>query len=114
VARQFREHLPLLAAEVGVAGIDVDFARELYTARSEAAHGAPVGMFQVAPSPAPAAGEPEIPEGEPEPPAPQAEPATKVALAQDLLRSAVRKAIQDVGFRETFVSGEAIEARWPI
>jgi len=114
VARQFRERLPLLAAEVGIAGVDVDFARQLYAARSQAAHGAPVGMFQVAPSPAAAADEPEIPEGEPEPPAPEAEPAAMVARAQDLLRAAARNAIQDEEFRETFVSGEAIEARWPI
>jgi hypothetical protein len=114
VARQFRERLPLLAAEVGVDGVDVKFARELYTTRSQAAHGAPVGMFQVVRSPAPAADEPEIPEGEPQPPASEAEPAAKLALAQDLLRAAVRKAIQDGRFRETFVSGEAVDARWPI
>ena len=44
VAKQFRERLPLLANEAGVDGIDEDFARDLYTARSEAAHGAPVSM----------------------------------------------------------------------
>jgi hypothetical protein len=39
-----------LVADVEIAGVDVDFARELYAARSEAAHGASVGMFRVAPS----------------------------------------------------------------
>jgi hypothetical protein len=40
VAKQYREHLPQLADEVGVEGVDEDFSRDLYTARSEAAHGA--------------------------------------------------------------------------
>ena len=48
-SRQFRERLPQLAAEVGVTGVNEEFARELYGARSHAAHGQEVAMPPSAP-----------------------------------------------------------------
>lgn len=113
VSRQFRERLPRLADDVGVAGIDEQFARELYDARSEAAHGAQVSMFRVEREPS-AEGDPELPHGEPEEPEPELEPAEKLALAQDLLRAAVRKAMHDAEFRHVFGSPDAIDERWPL
>jgi hypothetical protein len=116
VSKQFRERLPKLAAEVGVEGIDEPFARDLYEARSEAAHGAPVSMFQPKPEPQEQAeGEqPEQPHGEPEPPEAQEDMAAPVARAQDLLRASTRKAIQDPEFREIFNSDETVAAKWPV
>jgi hypothetical protein len=116
VAKQFRERLPLLATEVGIAGVDEQFATDLWDSRSEAAHGDQVSTFQVKPRPEERAegDEPEQPEGEPEPPEAEADVAAPIALAQDLVRAAGRKAIQDPAFREIFASDEAVAARWPV
>jgi hypothetical protein len=114
VSKQFRERLPLLAAEVGVDGVDEQFAGDLYEARSEAAHGAQVSMFRVRPEPEEQAEGEEQPEGEPEPPEAGAEIAALLALAQDLVRAATRKAIQDPAFREIFASDETVGAKWSV
>jgi hypothetical protein len=112
--RQFVERLPQLAADVGVDGVDEAYADELYNARSEAAHGSPVGMFEVQPEPEAAAGEPELPDAEPESPAPELGPAAKIALAQDILRAALRRAIESGDFRSVFLSPHSIEEQWPL
>ncbi|MGB0096356.1 MAG: hypothetical protein WBP81_27935 [Solirubrobacteraceae bacterium] len=46
LTRNFKRRLPLIARMVGVAGVDVDFADRIYSARSEGVHGRPVGLFQ--------------------------------------------------------------------
>lgn len=116
IAKQFRERLPQLAQEVAIAGVDEQFARNLYTARSEAAHGAQVSMFHIEPQPEQDAEDevPEQPHGEPEPPEAEVHVAASLALAQDLLRAATRKAIQDPAFRQIFDSEETVRARWPV
>lgn len=114
VAKQFRERLPQLAQEVGVAGIDEQFAGTVYVARSEAAHGAPVSMFHVEPEPEAEDDQPTQPHGEPEPPEAEVDVAVPLALAQDLLRAATRKAIQDPAFRLIFESDDTVRARWPL
>ena len=38
----------------------------------------------------------------------------KIAKAQDVLRKAIRKAIEDEAFRAVFESEESIRARWPL
>jgi hypothetical protein len=113
VAEQFRERLPRLADEVEIDGVDNAFASELYIARSEAAHGAPVSMFEVKHDTA-GDRETELPHGEPDPPDAEVEPAAKLALAQDLLRATARKAVQDAGFRSIFDSKDSIAAHWPL
>lgn len=113
VSRQFRERMPKLAAAVGVDGVDVAFARDLYEARSEAAHGAQVSMFRVQPE-RDETEEPELPHAEPEPEISEPEPAAKLALAQDVVRAATRKAIQDPEFRAVFESRESIAERWQL
>ncbi len=116
VAKQFRERLPQLAHEVGVAGVDETFARDLYAARSEAAHGTQVSMFHVEPTPEEAMADegPEQPHGEPEPPEAANDIAAPLALAQDLVRAATRKAIQDATFRQIFESPQTVAANWPV
>jgi len=116
VSKQFRERLPKLAAEVGVEGVDEPFAREFYEARSEVAHAAQVSMFQPKPEPERPGedAQPEEPHGEPEPPEAGRDIAAPVALAQDLLRAATRRAIQDPEFRQIFASDETVAAKWPV
>lgn len=116
VAKQFRERLPQLAQEVGVAGIDEEFARTLYTARSEAAHGAQVSMFHVEAQPHEGAADdvPELPHGEPEPPEAGVDVTAPLALGQDLLRATTRKAIHDPAFRRIFESAATVRAKWPV
>lgn len=116
VAKQFRERLPQLAEEAGVEGVDEQFARDLYAARSEAAHGAQVSMFHVEPTPEQAVADagPDQPHGEPEPPEAAMDVAAPLALAQDLVRTATRKAIQDPTFRQVFESPETVAAKWPV
>jgi hypothetical protein len=116
VTRQFRERLPQLAQELGVAGVDEAFAQELYGARSQAAHGARVSMFHVEarPEQEPEEAPPQQPPGEPESPEAETDVAAPLALAQDLLRAATRKAIQDEQFRQIFESEDTVRARWPV
>jgi hypothetical protein len=116
VAKQFRERLPQLAAEVGVDGVDEQFARDLWDGRSEAAHGAQVSMFRVRPEPEQPAEdeEPEQPRGEPEPPEAEVDVAAPLAVAQDVLRAATRKAIQDPAFRQIFESEQTVATKWPV
>jgi hypothetical protein len=116
VAKQFRERLPQLGEEVGLPGVDEQFARDLYTARSEAAHGAQVSMFHVEPKPEePAADEaPEQPHGEPDAPEAAVDVVAPLALAQDLVRAATHKAIQDPPFRQIFESPRTVAAKWPV
>ncbi|MBX5473740.1 MAG: hypothetical protein IRZ20_01835 [Thermoleophilia bacterium] len=96
-ARQFRTRLPKLADEVGIAGVDESYAKELYKARSEAAHGAQVWTPRdQQPAPTNVLVQDLLP------------------LAQDLLRAAIRRAIEDAEFRAVFRSDAAVDARWPI
>lgn len=116
VAKQFRERLPQLAQEIGIAGVDEQFARTLYTARSEAAHGAQVSMFHLEAQPEEGAEDdvPEHPHGEPEPPEAEVGVAAPLALGQDLLRAATRKAIHDQAFRQIFETEDTVRAKWPV
>ncbi len=82
--------------------------RELYAARSEASHGAPIRLL------APRKGD----EGEEASTATSGLPAAvlpKVARLQTLLRATIRRVIEEPGFAATFESEESIRgARWPV
>jgi hypothetical protein len=114
--KQFCERIPQLADEVGVEGIDEEFASELWDRRSEAAHGAQVSMFPVKPGRAEdaEAEHPEQPHAEPELPEAELDTATRLGLAQDLLRAATRKALQDAEFQRIFESNETVAEKWPV
>ncbi len=103
VTKQITKRMPLLAADVGVAGISKTFARTMYADRSSPAHGENFAL----------------------PPASRTGQATrtsdidsdylaKVARVQDLLRSATRKGIEDPAFAATFADTASIRARWPV
>lgn len=97
--RQFTVRAPALAAELGFEPTGVDWAA-VYAARSDASHGARVELF--APAGHAAGG------------APPLEAVAQVAGAQDVLRTAVRKAIEDTDFRASFADDEAVRGRWPL
>jgi hypothetical protein len=74
-------------------------------------------MFPVKPEPV------EVPEAEQQPEQPHVEPdlpeaemdtATRLGVAQDLLRAATRKAIQDPDFRRIFESEDTVAEKWPV
>ena len=111
VSQQFRERLPLLAAEVGIGGFTESLAQELYSARSEAAHGSPVSMFRVEVE---TPDEPPLPEAEPNGLEPDLDAFQKWAMAQDVIRAAVRRTIESEAFRDVFTSDEALRAKWPV
>jgi Apea-like HEPN len=100
ITQQFVKRSKQLADELGIDGTSNRYWNWVYSKRSEVVHGAestlvaPAGWY----------------EREDEPPA----DVKKIAKAQDVLRAAVRKAIEDEQFRAVFESNEAIAARWPL
>lgn len=103
VSKQMKHRLRALADEVGVGGVTGGWAERMYSARSKPAHGQELHL----PS---ATGEPQAEEADAIPAAALAD----AARLQDLLRAAVRRAIEDTAFAETFRSAEDIRARWPV
>jgi hypothetical protein len=114
LTEQFKKRAPALAVDVGIDGFDEDLAERLYDGRSDWVHGSHVQLF---PGPSPSAETPgeEEPEEEPEGPQSSDEQSAfaEVALLQDVLRGAVRRAIEDTEFRQIFVVDETISERWP-
>ncbi len=110
LTQQFKKRIPALASDVGIDGLDEDLAERLYDGRSDWVHGSHVQLFvgEGAGADASAAEEPEGPQGGEERSA-----LAEVALLQDVLRGAVRRAIEDAEFRELFVADETIAERWP-
>jgi hypothetical protein len=94
VTKQFVTRVPLLANELGIAGVSKRFCRDMYKARSQGAHGGDIDLLQ--------------------PGAQRAEAVRKVALLQTVLRAAVRRGIADPEFRAVFEDDEAIRKRWPV
>lgn len=103
VRRQFSERVPQIAADVGVQGVTEQLCRELYDARSQASHGAPIQLLS------PLEGEDDA-----SPAGPSAEALAKVERLQAVLRATIRKAIEHPEFAATFESEESIRARWPV
>lgn len=102
VTKQMTTRMPLLASELGVAGVSKNFARKMYAYRSSPAHGQELEL-QPASATDQALRTSEI------------DPAylTKVARVQDLLRAATRRGIEDPPFAAAFTDAESIRARWP-
>jgi Apea-like HEPN len=100
ITKQFVKRSRQLADELGIEGTSNTYWNWVYTKRSEAVHGAestlvaPGGWY----------------ESDAEPPA----DVRKIAKAQDVLRAAIRRAIEDNEFRAVFVDDDAIAARWPL
>ncbi len=110
LTQQFKKRAPALAADVGIDGLDEDLAERLYDGRSDWVHGSHVQLFA-----GPSAGADTSEDEEPEGPQSSDERSAlaEVALLQDVLRGAVRRAIEDAEFRQVFVADETIAERWP-
>jgi len=112
--KQFISRVRALAAELGVEGMSGTKANRLYELRSDEAHGREIQLFTSRPAPAGdgAATAVEMTtevRGQRE----QAVIAD-VALLQETLRRAARRAIEDDEFRARFDSEETVRAHWPV
>lgn len=114
LTEQFKKRAPALAADIGVDGFGEDLAERLYDGRSDWVHGSHVQLF-AGPTPSAKTSGEEEPEEEPEGPQNSDEQGAfaEVALLQDVLRGAVRRAIEDAEFRQVFIADETIAERWP-
>lgn len=101
--RQFKERATHLAAELGIASITEPWCEGIYDARSDWVHGSRVELF---------ARDPHLGGGPASPT--QSDVFGDIARVQDLLRAAVRRAIEDETFRETFATAESVRERWPV
>lgn len=112
--KQFNRRVPALATELGVEGMSRTKADRLYQLRSDEAHGREIQMFTSRPAPASdgAATTVEItPEVRDQR---QQSVIADVALLQDTLRRAVRRAIEDADFRARFADEDSVRAQWPV
>lgn len=89
-----------LADELGIDGTSHTYWTWIYNARSKVVHGAEVQLV--------------APEGWYESSEEPPDDVKKIAKAQDVLRAAARRAIEDSDFRVVFESSDAITARWPL
>lgn len=101
--KQFRERVYALAQDLGIEGLSKNLLGRMYEARSQAYHGSEVRLFS---------GDPEAPRGEVSPS--QQRAIDETILLQEVLRAAVRKAIDDGDFRALFEDDAAIRDRWPV
>jgi hypothetical protein len=88
--RQFVERCRGLAADVQVAGVTDDLTDRFYTARSESVHGATLS------------------DGD------QPQMLADLAVMQLLVRTALRRCIEDPSFRANFNRDDAVQAKWPL
>jgi hypothetical protein len=88
--RQFVERSTAVAAELGVDGATKDVANAIYTARSESVHGAVPNI------------------------ADHDQAVLELAAIQRLVRAALRRAVDDQTFRDTFRDDASVRARWPV
>jgi hypothetical protein len=103
VSKQFRERVTALAAHLAIAGVSKRLADRMYDARSQAYHGEDVELFSGHPgSVAPAMTER------------QQRALDETRLLQRVLRSAVRKAIEDDDFRSLLGDPHAVRSKWPV
>lgn len=101
---QFKARVPALADELEVDGISAELCEDVYDARSEWVHGTHVKLFAVGME------QQEDPAGGPVTPL-ESEAFVTVALFQDLLRAAVRRAVEDQDFRAIFADDAALKLR---
>ena len=99
IAAQFVKRSQALARELGIE-TSRSYWSWLYDVRSKAVHGAESTLV--------------VPSGWDETPGDPPAGVAKIASAQDVLRRAIRKAIEEEEFRGVFESEESIRARFPI
>lgn len=105
---QFTTRTPELAAELDIGGITSELCDYVYDARSEWIHGAHVSLFS------PEVRQDELNEGVASRSPSERNVLATVALFQDVLRAAARRALKDAEFRAIFETDDAIRYRWPL
>jgi hypothetical protein len=101
--KQFKKRASAMAVELGVEGVSEEWAENIYDARSDWVHGSSVKLFALDPT---LAGGPTNPM--------ESQAFRDLARVQDLLRAAIRAAVQDEGFRSRFASDDTVRAQWPV
>jgi len=101
--KQFRERATALAHELGITGVSEEWAEQIYDARSDWAHGSSVRLFAMDPA---LAGGPTNPT--------ESQAFRDLAKVQDLLRAAIRRAVEDEEFRARFASDDSVRSSWPV
>jgi hypothetical protein len=101
--RQFVTRAPLLGSRVGIPGVTAELCYVAYDGRSSWIHGAHVRLFVQ-----------EDPKDEAALDARERVALRNVAVFQDLLRTTVRRAIEDTELQEIFSSDDSIRAQWPM
>lgn len=94
LTRQFGTRVAALAAELDVSDVSRTFCRRMYEARSQGAHGDDVDLFK--------------------PEARRDENVKRLARLQTVLRTALRRGIEDPDFGTLFDSDETVRAHWPV
>jgi hypothetical protein len=101
--RQFKKRATALASELGLEGISESWCEDIYDARSDWVHGSRVALL---------AGDPHLGGGPANPT--ESSAFQDIAQVQDLVRAAVRRAIEDELFRGLFSSDQTVRERWPV
>ena len=99
VTAQFVKRSRHLATELGIEASGT-FWNWVYDARSKAVHGEEVTLV--------------VPAGWDETTGDPPADLRKIARAQDVLRTTIRRAIEEEVFRQVFTSDESIRERWPL
>jgi hypothetical protein len=96
VSRQFTERVAALGRELQVPNVTKTFAGKMYKARSEGLHGGDVTLFAHGST------------------TPRTEAIDQAARLEEVLRRAVRWAVEDAGFRAHFHDDASVEAWCPV
>jgi hypothetical protein len=95
VSRQFKDRVTTLGAELQVPGVTRNWAQKMYNARSSGLHGGRVQLFETT-GPA------------------RTQAVEYVIRLEDVLRRAVRRCIEDPGFRAHFADDAAVMSWCPV
>jgi hypothetical protein len=110
LTEQFKKRASALAGDLEIDGFSEDLAERLYDGRSAWVHGSHVQLFS-----SPSADADTSADEQPDGPHSSDERSAlaEVALLQDILRGAVRRAIEYAEFRQIFIADETIVERRP-
>jgi hypothetical protein len=97
---QFKRRATALASELKVDGVDERLCGRMYDGRSDWVHGSHVRLFGREGGQGPTDAQ-------------ERQVLDEIAKMRDLLRAAIRQAIEDPEFRAIFADDNALEERWP-
>lgn len=107
---QFKIRVTALADDLEIPGVTHDFCERIYDLRSDWVHGGHVALFPSGEEAEEAARLGESTSRE----ASELATLQAVCVIQDVLRSALRRAIEDTLFADIFLEDDAIRSRWPV